>query len=409
MKYLDVDVLDYLNANISSLDAGDHKIYGRVEAYLCRTTPEDRRLRKEIECRYPLPCDGPTTLTTHIGDAKAADETHLNGAAATASMETPPTPVSPFKSPSHSPTRLPPSFPQSSNPLTITQHPPASTTPTSPSFLLPASLSGFPIPMASSLGVASYPSSWGSPHSGFSSFERFAPTFGQGTAGVFEDKGVPLDGVDRDKNARKTYFLLVATLNSAWPEYDFSSVPPSTFLHLPTPLLPHIRSTLSSSFPRTPRGGALLDALLAAVDEAIETDSAEGWRYEPEGEEGDPYGEVGGYLWAFHYLFLNRRIRKVVYVTLRAASPLETPQTPPDAPYYPADASTPRHPIYVASSDDEEEGEQFEIEVDSEDDDDTYARGRVEEEDGKRGGGGPMRGRVRGDRGSPKKRRLSGV
>ncbi|KAJ3337773.1 hypothetical protein HDU93_000501 [Gonapodya sp. JEL0774] len=251
MKYLDDEVIERMNAAISSVDAGDHRIYGRIESYSC-------------EC---------SQLQSSLG---GEDERLLNFAP---------------------PVRL---------------HCLANVT------------------------------------------VRFAPAFAAGSAGTIEPKAEPMTDVDRDPVQRKTFFYLVATLNAAYPDYDFSDVPPSTFLRLPSAA--RTRNSLLSSFPRTVHGVSLLDALFRVLDDEIDLEGCEGFRYEPEGTEGDPYGEL-------------------------SVLPLAPPTTPPDTPMFASspfsppsssppstDQTNPRSTNPPADSDDDYDPESvpFPIEIDME-------------------------------------------
>jgi hypothetical protein len=51
MKYLESEVFDALNCALASIEIPDEKIIGRIEAYSCKDTGEDKQLRKELESK----------------------------------------------------------------------------------------------------------------------------------------------------------------------------------------------------------------------------------------------------------------------------------------------------------------------------------------------------------------------
>lgn len=51
MKYLESDIFDALNCALSSIETPEEKIIGRLEAYSCKDTGNDKQLRKQIESK----------------------------------------------------------------------------------------------------------------------------------------------------------------------------------------------------------------------------------------------------------------------------------------------------------------------------------------------------------------------
>lgn len=51
MKYLESDIFDAINCALSSIETSEEKIIGRLEAYSCKDTGNDKQLRKQLESK----------------------------------------------------------------------------------------------------------------------------------------------------------------------------------------------------------------------------------------------------------------------------------------------------------------------------------------------------------------------
>ncbi|KAI8910727.1 Maf1 regulator-domain-containing protein [Powellomyces hirtus] len=202
MKYLtDFESLENINNQLSCIDTGDCRIFGRVEAYSCKNTDDDKRLKRHVDEKYPA------EVPLEIG-------------------------------------------------------------------------------------------SWQSPNSPSS----------------------PHHGILNDRVTRKTFFYLLATLNAAFPDYDFSDLNPDSFSKVPSTLVANtVNTTLLVHLGIDSAAHAVGAKIWAAIDEAISLSECEMYSFNPDGDE-EPDAEEQGNLWSFYYFFTNRRQKRIVFFTARAVS-----------------------------------------------------------------------------------------
>ncbi|KAJ3113026.1 RNA polymerase III-inhibiting protein maf1, partial [Nowakowskiella sp. JEL0407] len=181
MKYLEYPILEQLNQAFSCVDAGDCRVFGRIEAYSCKDAGQDRKLRQYIDSKY-LPTNE-DTFGKSIDSNSSARQRRRSGM----------------------------------SPPTI--QPPISSPPTT-------TMSG---------------SRYSNSHGGASGY--LGSSFGLSTS--FAGKSFESDeyesriavspfGPLSESTSRKTLFYLLATLNAAFPDYDFSDVKPEFFCKIPT-------------------------------------------------------------------------------------------------------------------------------------------------------------------------------
>lgn len=53
MKYLNLENFEELNSCLSVINAGDFLIHARIEAYSCKPTDSDKKLKHFIDAKYP--------------------------------------------------------------------------------------------------------------------------------------------------------------------------------------------------------------------------------------------------------------------------------------------------------------------------------------------------------------------
>ncbi|KAI7867943.1 Maf1 regulator-domain-containing protein [Spinellus fusiger] len=84
---------------------------------------------------------------------------------------------------------------------------------------------------------------------------------------------------------RMTFFYLLATLNAAFPEHDFSDVRPEQFSKQPSPemVINSVNTTLFN-----------LDI------------------------EDDPMNDEEGYLWSINYFFFNRKMKRLIFFSIKS-------------------------------------------------------------------------------------------
>ncbi|KAI8590312.1 RNA polymerase III-inhibiting protein maf1 [Geranomyces variabilis] len=206
MKYLtDFESLENINNQLSCIDTGDCRLFGRVEAYSCKNTEDDKRLKRHVDEKYP------PEVPLEIGSWQSASSS------------------------GHSPNR---------------------------------------------------------------------------------HAGSPLN----DRVTRKTFFYLLATLNAAFPDYDFSDLNPDSFSKVPSShVVNTVNTTLLVHLGIDSAAHAVGAKIWAAIDEAISLSECEMYSFNPDGD-SEPDAEEQGNLWSFYYFFTNRRQKRIVFFTARAVS-----------------------------------------------------------------------------------------
>ncbi|KAL2914780.1 RNA polymerase III-inhibiting protein maf1 [Polyrhizophydium stewartii] len=200
MKYLQFDRLEAINSQLSCIDKGDARIFGRIEAYSCKNTVEDKKLKLHIESKY----DDELALAPDVLSPLLS-------------------PISPF-------------------------------------------------------GPLSQPAS------------------------------------------RKTLFFLLATLNAAYPDYDFSDVKPEYFTKLPTIGLAvnSVNNVLLAHLGDAKATDTITTAIWSAIDEAAEVKDCDAYSFNPD-RDLEPDAEEGN-LWSFYFFFFNRRLKRMIFFTCRSVS-----------------------------------------------------------------------------------------
>ncbi|KAI9096969.1 Maf1 regulator-domain-containing protein [Phlyctochytrium arcticum] len=203
MKYLtDNESLENINNQLSCIDTGDCRIFGRIEAYSCKNTDEDKRLKKHVDEKYAAHDAG-----VEIGSWASPTSPHMNN-------------------------------------------------------------------------------------------------------------GSPLG----DRVSRKTFFYLLATLNAAFPDYDFSDLNPESFSKVPISIVANtVNTTLLVHLGIDSVAHAVGAKIWAAIDEVADLNECEMYSFNPDGDV-EPDAEDQGNLWSFYYFFTNRKLKRIVFFTARAVS-----------------------------------------------------------------------------------------
>jgi biotin carboxyl carrier protein len=134
----------------------------------------------------------------------------------------------------------------------------------------------------------------------------------------FSFDSVQLDSVQttlgdfNELGTRRLMTDLILTLNASFPDYDFSNVKPSQFEKLTVSAVRHqIYERLSelATF-KNPQQDWLLE-LWTAVNDVIDVRECDVYSFEEEGL----LEEHSGVLWSFHYFFVNKSLRRMVFFT----------------------------------------------------------------------------------------------
>ncbi|KAL4712838.1 hypothetical protein ACJJTC_011908 [Scirpophaga incertulas] len=128
------------------------------------------------------------------------------------------------------------------------------------------------------------------------------------------------EGVLCDTISRKTLFYLIATLNAAFPDYDFSMAKSSEFSAEPS--LTWVQGAVDAALSAVGgiRWRQLRPALWAAIEEEVVLPECRIYSYNPD-LASDPFGEPGC-LWTYNYFFYNQKLKRIVFFTCRAMSPV---------------------------------------------------------------------------------------
>ncbi|KAK0719523.1 Maf1 regulator-domain-containing protein [Lasiosphaeris hirsuta] len=130
---------------------------------------------------------------------------------------------------------------------------------------------------------------------------------------------------------RRTFAYLIATLNASHPDYDFSQLlRPTDFKRerMLRRVMTHIDSTLHSVRPnsnyldisvqRGSPGNPITPAwgpqMWAMVDKEMTLNDCTIFSYQPQ---DDPFDEEEGAIWALHYFFFNKTLKRVCYIYVR--------------------------------------------------------------------------------------------
>ncbi|KAI9343123.1 Maf1 regulator-domain-containing protein [Obelidium mucronatum] len=240
MKYLEYNSLEEINTALSCVDARDTRVFSRLDAYSCKSTGDDKKLKMHIDEKYE------------------DDEALLAGSP------------------------IPQSIYSSSNPYS--------------SAAAAAAATGTLATSATTGTFLTTPLSTSFSHSPSSPFGPLAQI-----------------------TSRKTLFYLLATLNAAFPDYDFSDVKPELFTKVP--MLGTVQRNVNSTLFGMGLEGLthnISQRLWEAIDEVIQLQEADVYSFNPN-PEVEPDSEEGN-LWSFYYFFFNRKLKRVVFFTARAVS-----------------------------------------------------------------------------------------
>lgn len=113
-------------------------------------------------------------------------------------------------------------------------------------------------------------------------------------------------------STRKLMTDLILTLNESFPDYDFSNVKPNQFHKL---RMVDVRGSIYeklSEFASQNASPTFLMDLWDALNDVIKLDESDVYSFEYEFD-----NEEEGSLWNFHYLFVNKNVRRIVLFTCK--------------------------------------------------------------------------------------------
>jgi len=114
-------------------------------------------------------------------------------------------------------------------------------------------------------------------------------------------------------STRKLMTDLILTLNASFPDYDFSNIKPNQFQKVKmTDVKKNIRQNLSE-FASQRSSSNFLEELWNAVNDVIELKESNVYSFDYEFADEDD--SANNSLWNFHYLFVNKSVRRIVFFT----------------------------------------------------------------------------------------------
>lgn len=116
-----------------------------------------------------------------------------------------------------------------------------------------------------------------------------------------------------DTASRKTFAYLIGILNSTYPDYDFSSLQPSSFQRLS---LNNLFRKLESNLTSYGKNREQLIMMWEAIDQQIDLESSSVFELSDDVFQDD--GSVGA-LWQYKWFLVNRRKKRVVFLHLQAS------------------------------------------------------------------------------------------
>lgn len=114
-------------------------------------------------------------------------------------------------------------------------------------------------------------------------------------------------------STRKLMTDLILTLNASFPDYDFSNVKPNQFQKQKmADVRKNIRQNLSE-FASQRSSPNFLEELWNAVNDVIDLKESNVYSFDYEFSDDDD--SANNSLWNFHYLFVNKSVRRIVFFT----------------------------------------------------------------------------------------------
>eukprot|EP00124_Ichthyophonus_hoferi_P003524 Ihof_evm1s309 gene=Ihof_evmTU1s309 len=140
--------------------------------------------------------------------------------------------------------------------------------------------------------------------------------------------GFPSSPVNNEMASRKTLFYLMATLNAAFPDYDFTKATSMQFSREPS--LEVVAHSVNTTFQEAAGEAfaSIRHGLWQAIDSEICVNDCEVYCYLP-GSDTDPFNEPGT-VWSFNYFFYNPKLKRVLFFMGKATSLLAAGDTEED-------------------------------------------------------------------------------
>lgn len=131
-----------------------------------------------------------------------------------------------------------------------------------------------------------------------------------------------------DTSTQRLMTDLILTLNASFPDYDFSNTRPSHFFRVPSSTVAMNRTNerLSELAACTPQGETFLPQLWNAIDDVIDLNESEVYSYVPPSrdDDDDPLSFLADSLdgtdsamplWTFNFFFVSKALKRIVLMT----------------------------------------------------------------------------------------------
>ncbi|KAF9574614.1 RNA polymerase III-inhibiting protein maf1 [Mortierella alpina] len=119
--------------------------------------------------------------------------------------------------------------------------------------------------------------------------------------------------------SRKTLFYLIGTLNASFPDYDFSDTKPEQFRKEPSVSI--VVNSINATLLNHGNERAVKElGIWDAIDQLIDLEDSDVYSYNPESDSDPNDEEGGGTLWSFNYFFYNRKLKRIIFFTMRGVS-----------------------------------------------------------------------------------------
>ncbi|KAF9087695.1 RNA polymerase III-inhibiting protein maf1 [Mortierella sp. GBA35] len=119
--------------------------------------------------------------------------------------------------------------------------------------------------------------------------------------------------------SRKTLFYLIGTLNASFPDYDFSDTKPEHFRKEPSVGIV-VNSINATLFNHGNERAVKELRIWESIDQLIDLEDSDVYSFNPDTDSDPNDEEGGGTLWSFNYFFYNRKLKRIIYFTMRGVS-----------------------------------------------------------------------------------------
>eukprot|EP00696_Hemimastix_kukwesjijk_P006014 gnl/Hemi2/17630_TR5818_c0_g1_i1.p1 gnl/Hemi2/17630_TR5818_c0_g1~~gnl/Hemi2/17630_TR5818_c0_g1_i1.p1 ORF type:complete len:240 (-),score=59.19 gnl/Hemi2/17630_TR5818_c0_g1_i1:231-950(-) len=123
---------------------------------------------------------------------------------------------------------------------------------------------------------------------------------------------------DSELPSRRTLLNIISTMNSFFPDYDFSTLRRDNFTICDVPTTTTTVNNTFAEILEPERLSEFIATFWKALNDTIDVSQCEIYSYLPDAD-SDPLSEDGK-LWSMNYFFHNKKLKKMVYFTLCTAS-----------------------------------------------------------------------------------------